>query len=340
MDIGMMRRVGMGVVNMLKEEMGNEGFDKLLAVYNNYEPTDSPEIVMRRSLYLQDVASKYNVNLDTMKRQIRAYIAGYDVCVPAPVNPNYAREILSIESESAVYSGCWHVPTYLPDKLNYFFDDVYKRKIKDFIIVGDYGNWDWFDEHPKLKLPNRGEMTISEFKSLSLELLGIVGQIVNGKIYILTGNHESKVLRKLAGTLSWMDILDDSSIRDRVVLSEYPKMFIKHDALPDDTPKWVMAQHFGTYSQNPVKVGENAVKGVKIPGAKGIEKHVPPHVVGSHTHGGWQGFHPNGVSRIFVLGTFADETSTSYTNTSAKGYPAWNTSYVFCKDGKWSYETI
>lgn len=321
-------------VNRLKELVSVAEFEEAIVMYKGFGTPNDAE----RKQRLETYAEMCEVNYETFKRQIREYLKIEPHVYDSPDTYDYSKDILKIESDNIAYASCIHAPNYVSSKIKTFVKDLKSRGIHDTGLIGDFGDWEWFDQHAKL-MTQRSSMAIRDFKAIALDLLYTICDATTGKIYILTGNHETKVLRRNEALFSWIDLLSDTSIKDRVVMSEYPKMFVYSPSAPDPI-KWTYAIHFSQYSQNPITLGNGALKGLQIPNEDSLYKYITPNLVGGHTHGGWQGIGENGISKVMILGTFADPKKSSYIWTTTRGYPQWNTSYSTFQNGKWDYATI
>lgn len=324
----------MGAIIHLKELVGVAEFDEVIVLYKGFgTPNDAG-----RKQRLEGYSAMCGVTYETFKRQLREYLKVEPHVYDSPDAYDYSKDILKIESDDIAYASCIHAPNHVSEKVKLFIKDLKSRGVHDVALVGDFGDWEFFDQHAKV-MTSRSKVPIRDFKQIALDILGSICNATTGKVYMLSGNHETKVLRKCEGLFSWTDLLDDSSIRDRVVMSEYPKMFVYSPSAPDPV-KWTYAIHFSQYSQNPITLGNNALKGIRIPNEDSLYQYITPNLVGGHTHGGWQGIHENGVSKIMILGTFADPKKASYIWTQTRGYPAWNTSYAIMQNGAWEYRTL
>lgn len=323
-----------GVIDKIKERIGADNFELVINLYKGFGAPNDAE----RKQKLEQYATTCGIGYEIFKRHIREYLKNNPHVYDSPDAYDYSKDILKIESDNIAYASCFHVPNYDSAKIKVFIKDLKARKVHDVAIVGDFADFEWFDQHARL-MTSRSKVSIGDFKKMSLDLLGTIVNAISGNIYILSGNHETKVLRRCDGLFSWVDLLNDTSIQNRVIMSEYPKMFVYSPSAPDPI-KWTYAIHFSQYSQNPISLGNSALRGIRIPNENSLYQYITPNLVGGHTHGGWQGIHDNGVSKIMILGTFADPKKASYIWTQTRGYPVWNTSYSIMQSGMWDYKTI
>ena len=149
------------------------------------------------------------------------------VTVPNP-ELKHLTQHLKIHSDSIVVTGDVHLPFHCPDTLAKMIEFAGYFGSRDIVIVGDLMELDVFkrflDIHPDIKRAGGWEYE----KQKTREFFELIDQYFD-RVYILLGNHELRMWKKLQAAGSQTDVLEivlSDKWEEKVKVSVYPFAWI------------------------------------------------------------------------------------------------------------------
>lgn len=201
----------------------------------------------------------------------------------------------------------WHVPYYDADICNKMIQMSEKFGITKLIIAGDFFNQDAFSHYL-----SRDACSFGEEQHVASEVLDILCTAFD-EIYVLTGNHDIRLLKVLSFKLKTDDIwkMVTSELGRQIKVSEYPYLKINS--------KWHIT-HPKNFSILPTQV------------ARKMNHKYQQSVGVAHGHAMGITYSPSGNEVLFDTGGMFDQDKVEYSRMCDTTHSEWQTGFSIIKN--------
>jgi predicted phosphodiesterase len=282
-----------------------------------------PSHIDKEKLWLQhslkqneEVAKIYGISrkvlkswIRELKKELQKKLEDKQACeFPNSSTPDFC-DYITIDADKAIILGDAEIPDHDATLFQLAYNLGSQFDIKTLIVNGDFLALDSFssfarDTVHKLAFKEELEPAI---KSLSI-FLSQFSQII-----WITGNHESRLSRKIEGHLNVGDFLTKFS--DGIQFSEYSYMILTSGG------KEIMVGHPSNYSRVPLSV----------PREMAAVKHM--NVICGHTHHLSLGYDRSGNYFIAESGCCRNPLKTRYKQLKMTTFPSWNPGFIMILNG-------
>lgn len=200
-----------------------------------------------------------------------------------------------------------HVPYYNKKMWGNFLENIFHSEMKTVLIAGDFLNEDMFS-----RFPNRFTNDWRKEKKAAQQLLGDLGSAGATTIGIIPGNHDTRILKKLAGADLFVDLIR------QIAPSSFPKckIVVGETGIAELGTKW-LAFHPRGYSRVPGTIArEMATKYGK-------------HILSTHGHSTSLTFDKSGTHFAVEIGGIPDPSALEYLRCEPTTHPSWVPGYCF-----------
>jgi len=250
-----------------------------------------------------ELARKYKVS----ERTIRRWRKKAKESIPAPTTKVYD-DFVTVESDKVMVIGDIEIPFHSTDTLEMACALARKYELDTLIINGDLVALDCFStwvRNTAYKLTFKNEI------EPALEILKIFLTIFN-QIYIVTGNHERRLARKLDGEITIGEFFSNIS---GVTFSEYSYCILNSGG------EEILVCHQDNYSKQPLAVSRE------------LASIYHKHIIAGHTHHLAQGYDKSGKYWVVDGGCCRDTKYTEYKSIRVNTFPKWNNGVVMVING-------
>jgi predicted phosphodiesterase len=238
------------------------------------------------------------------------------------------KEAMFISPELKVYNDFWrlsgdyiiisdvHCPYFHGDAFNKLIAMTQKFKIKNIIIAGDFFNQDAFSHYQ-----NAHDISFNEELQIATDLLDKLCQTFSN-IYILTGNHDLRILKALSHKLNYHDFwkMVTGKLDKQIFVSEYPYLRL----LDRKGEEKMHVTHPRNFSTLPTRVARN------------LNHKYQMGVAVAHGHAMGVSYSPSGRDVLIDTGFMGDPTKVEYVclndTTHSRwtvGFSVWYNGYVY-----------
>jgi predicted phosphodiesterase len=195
-----------------------------------------------------------------------------------------------------------HVPFYDHEMWEMFRREVKDRGIPTVLIAGDLFNQDQFS-----RFPNRFTNDWQKEKREATRLLEELGQLkCCERIGIIPGNHDTRLLKKLAGNDSFAEL-----VRQVLPTKDYgTEVLVGETGIAELGKKWLAFQPKG-YSRVPGTV------------ARDMATKYQKHIISTHGHSTSLTFDKSGTHYCIEIGGIPDPRCLEYMQCEPTTHPSW-----------------
>lgn len=223
-----------------------------------------------------------------------------------PENIKSYNDFWQLEGDFVLTSD-WHVPYYDADICNKMIQISDKFDIHRLIIAGDFFNQDAFSHYI-----SRDAIDFGEEKKIATDIMDKLCKFFD-EIYILSGNHDIRLLKLLAFKLKIDDIwkMVSTEIGRQIKVTEYPYLRIND--------KWHIT-HPKNFSILPTSV------------ARKMNHKYKRHVGVAHGHQMGVTYSPSGDELLFDTGGMFDQDKVEYSRMCDTTHSEWQTGFSIIRN--------
>lgn len=263
-----------------------------------------------------------SITIESLKRYIRLYkyyrekFSDVSPDVFYPLGPKY-NDWLEVSLDNVIIASDFEVPDQDAEMCQLLLAVGKSQNISTLIIAGDFFTFDQAEisSHERVSTT---KITAKDVVKKGKQILREFNKVFE-KIYMIQGNHDDMIARKLSGQINPSMFLDDI---DFVHYSDYYYMWLK------TSRKYVYITHpVGRSASTSLALGRSIYNKVVAPdGTK-------PDIVLAHTHKTSSGYSEDGMGQIFGLGPMRASQYTEYKSKKSALYDEWVNSFLVVKEG-------
>lgn len=284
---------------------GQPGDEVIRALY----PAEPMQVVQER---LREVTGREWGKKDVFNRAHAIGVLRQVRDKQLPPSLGTVRRPITIDAERMILCSDSHVPFHDRDTWAAICEVARQRKCDTLVHVGDLVDCQAFAKFDPMVPPVKWEDEVRTASALITEIANVFSRIV-----LLAGNHESRIVKRMAGQLPFSDIMKAWECWDiigdsvKTDIEDLPVAYLGH---------WGMVCHPANYSQTS---GAVAVR---------LAEKYHRDVYMGHDHYMALRYDRSGMYRAISLGCCTRDDMTDYLTTSVTVNPRWNRGFVSVVD--------